>query len=151
MGSRFFGTQILANTGSTARDHLANERTFLAWARTAPQPVAAQPTETKPHRIPSLGVIAAHAVSSPDRLASATLIGIGALFLGFGTVRYFSTLKHLTQGKFQPNTKGIALMVASSSVITVSGLAVVLVPQGTWFKAGIAQNANTTINVNANQ
>ena len=29
-----FPKSIVNNTGSTARDHLANERTFLAWART---------------------------------------------------------------------------------------------------------------------
>ena len=27
-------SSVIPNTGSTARDHLANERTFLAWART---------------------------------------------------------------------------------------------------------------------
>mgnify|MGYP001178986193 FL=1 len=27
-------SSVVPNTGSTARDHLANERTFLAWART---------------------------------------------------------------------------------------------------------------------
>ena len=27
-------SSVVPNSGSTARDHLANERTFLAWART---------------------------------------------------------------------------------------------------------------------
>lgn len=32
---RALSTRELQNTGSTARDHLANERTWLAWTRTA--------------------------------------------------------------------------------------------------------------------
>lgn len=32
--SRHLGFNLVRNSGSTARDHLANERTFLAWART---------------------------------------------------------------------------------------------------------------------
>ncbi|ORY31187.1 hypothetical protein BCR33DRAFT_724113 [Rhizoclosmatium globosum] len=190
--TRLFSSTILPNTGSTARDHLANERTFLAWSRTglgfvglgialetfgyqrsnlagtrldnkpqpqpqpdqaplidwqgsktaAPTPVLVDQrsqTQTqlgqKRDQLPSIEAIVAHAMSSPDRLASATLIGIGGMFLAFGTARYFSTLKLLTQGKFQPNTKGVGMMVASSAVITSAGLAVVLVPEGTWIKS----------------
>ncbi|KAI8611606.1 hypothetical protein BC830DRAFT_1053140, partial [Chytriomyces sp. MP71] len=125
------------NTGSTARDHLANERTFLAWSRTglgfvglgvALETFSSQrnhpdQTPTLDHEAPlanasPLTLIYNHAVSTPDRLASATLIGIGGLFLGFGTVRYFSVLRLLTRGQFQPNTLGIGMMVASSSLIT---------------------------------
>ena len=31
----FINDRTVPNSGSTARDHLANERTFLAWLRTA--------------------------------------------------------------------------------------------------------------------
>ncbi|KAJ3029381.1 UNVERIFIED_CONTAM: hypothetical protein HDU68_012348 [Siphonaria sp. JEL0065] len=145
--TRFFSSAI-PNTGSTARDHLANERTFLAWSRTGlgfvglgialetfgyqrqnqQQPQQGLLQHQQPH--PSLSTIASHVTSSQDRLASATLIGMGGMFLAFGTVRYFNVLRLLTQGKFQPNTKGIGMMVASSFLITGTGLATVLIPDG---------------------
>ena len=108
----------IANQGSTARDHLANERTFLAWVRTALGLVG-------------LGVVlerfAANAVdSSWAELGGALLIALGGLALFYGIERYLAVARLLEEGRFPVARKGpitVALVVAG---LTLGALVYVL-------------------------
>lgn len=117
-----FGTPVFKNTGSVARDHLASERTFLAWLRTGLglialgvaverfsklEPVvrsllhAAEPTASRTTSLPA---------SRPTReyLLVGSLVGIGSSSIVYGSVRYFSNVRMLEKGLFRPSYFGAA-------------------------------------------
>ena len=75
----------LKNTGSLARDHLASERTFLAWTRTGlgfiALGVALEKVEALAARSPTL----LHLENSRTKLAAGTLVGTGSLMVVHGT------------------------------------------------------------------
>jgi putative membrane protein len=102
------------NTGSTARDHLANERTYLAWHRTGISVAALGVAVAKfaPHR-------GAHAVA-----AGLILIAAGLLVSAYGTARYRVISRQIESGVFAPAT---FTAVVTSSVVTVLALLAVVV------------------------
>lgn len=136
MFSRFrFKTPIYQNTGSTARDHLASERTFLAWIRTglgflalgiAIERFAQLDLKEllKPLREQQQGgkaepVDEAHEQQKEQsQVLVGTLMALGSGSIVYGTSRYFSNLKLLEQGKFKPAYHGSAVLAAA-----VAGLA----------------------------
>lgn len=80
----------IENSGSTARDHLANERTYLAWVRTGLGVVG-------------LGVVVEKLVETEGaagQIAGLTLIGFGALTLIYGLQRYRRITAGLLAGRF---------------------------------------------------
>lgn len=102
------------NKGSTARDHLANERTFLAWLRTAISVIA-------------LGV--AIAKLSPDHggiTIGAVLLGLGLLVLVYSGRRYFEVESAFEGGQFMINTGGVVMVVAGVVLAAAACLALVL-------------------------
>ncbi|KAI9819978.1 MAG: hypothetical protein M1827_006548 [Pycnora praestabilis] len=113
----------IANTGSVARDHLANERTFLAWTRTGLGFIA-------------LGVAlekldAMEGMPSPlerhqMKMAATFLVGAGSGCLVHGTLRYFSIMRLLQKGLFRPNMAGVMLVVLTSTGFAVGGTAMVM-------------------------
>ncbi|KAK6599991.1 enolase [Botrytis cinerea] len=107
----FLFTKPIANTGSVARDHLANERTFLSWTRSGLAFVAL----ALKHDHGDLG------------LPSAALVGSGGGCLSYGTMRYFSSLRLLQKGLFRPNIAGVAFVAVTS--VAVAGGGIVLVVQ----------------------
>ncbi|MFC9931464.1 YidH family protein [Streptomyces sp. NPDC127190] len=96
------------NTGSRARDHLANERTYLAWLRTgiAVAGLGVAIAKFAPQR-------GAHAVAS-----AAILVFSGLLVALYGTTRYRSVGRQLDCGVFAP-TRSRAVM----AIAAVTGLA----------------------------
>jgi putative membrane protein len=86
---------VLDNTGSTARDQLANERTYLAWTRT------------------SLSLIGAGlALLKWDGTKLGYLVAAtGILLLVTSTRRYFRVMHLLQQGRFEPNVSGIIFVM----------------------------------------
>lgn len=80
---------IIENSGSTARDHLANERTYLAWIRTSLSLIGA-----------SIGIL-----KWENSLAvEGYLIGIlGVVSFVSSTWRYFHIQHLLLEGSFEPN------------------------------------------------
>ena len=100
-------------TGNRARDHLANERTYLSWLRTA------------------LGVLALAAAVARfgagqghrDALAVAVLGLLGVFLLGVGTRRYYQVAADLEQGRFTFSRR-TPLLVGAVVVV----VAVVLLP-----------------------
>ena len=89
---------VLQNKGSTARDHFANERTYLAWMRTSLALIGA-----------SLGLLKWDAVSNSAGYLVAVL---GVVCLISSTERYFSNMHRLENGEFVPNVRGILVVVA---------------------------------------
>ncbi|TVY85641.1 hypothetical protein LAWI1_G008865 [Lachnellula willkommii] len=113
----------LANTGSVARDHLANERTFLSWTRTGLGFVALGVALAKLDALEALSPALAHNHDHGDlKLQSAALVGSGTGCLGYGTLRYFSSLRGLKRGLFRPNIVGVALVAVTSGAVAGGGV-----------------------------
>ena len=91
---------VLTNSGSTARDHLANERTYLAWLRTG------------------LAIIGASlALLRWDYSGTGYVVAtVGIVVLITSTQRYFRVMQLLEQGRFEPNVRGILLLVSVVAV-----------------------------------
>ena len=139
MLSRFpWKTPVYQNTGSTARDHLASERTFLAWIRTGLgflalgiaierfsqldlrellvplRPQQSQDTKSEPDPAD----IERELEKEQSQVLVGTLMALGSGSIVYGTSRYFSNLKLLERGLFKPSYHGSAILAAS-----VAGLA----------------------------
>ena len=126
-------TPVLKNTGSVARDHLASERTLLAWLRTGLGFIA---LGIAVERFSQLDVPASlqvpqhrHPVLKPSEHTKApkkadqtqelvfTLLGTGGGAIVYGTTRYFSNMRLLERGLFKPAFYG-----AGGLGIAVAGL-----------------------------
>ncbi|KAG8165365.1 hypothetical protein KVR01_005640 [Diaporthe batatas] len=139
MLSRFrWKTPIYQNTGSTARDHLASERTFLAWIRTGLGFVALgiaierfsqldlndllKPLRPPPQDGQDTRREQPDDDGEPQKEQSQVIVGtlmaLGSGSIVYGTSRYFSNLKLLEKGLFKPAYHGSAFLAAS-----VAGLA----------------------------
>ncbi|KAK0731813.1 hypothetical protein B0H67DRAFT_640158 [Lasiosphaeris hirsuta] len=116
-------------TGSIARDHLASERTFLAWMRTSLGFVALGIAIERfsqldlesllaPLQPPSSprDAEAAHRRRAHDRaqarLLVGALMGLGAGSIGYGAWRYFGNLRRLEGATFRPAYHGVAVLGA---------------------------------------
>jgi len=98
---------VLTNTGSTARDHLANERTYLAWIRTALSLAGV-----------GLALLKWQGIANS---AGYLVFCLGVMALVSSTVRYFRVMQQLSQSKFEPNVHGIV-----SVVVVIFGVLVAL-------------------------
>jgi uncharacterized membrane protein YidH (DUF202 family) len=119
---RSFRAPLLDNTGSTARDHLASERTFLAWLRTGLGFVALGIAIERFSQLPTDGVVPQQVNESyhpphtpkPDKVTEQVLVGsllaVGAGSVAYGSARYFENLHLLQRGKFRPAYYGAAGM-----------------------------------------
>ncbi|KAJ6624975.1 hypothetical protein B0H10DRAFT_1784063 [Mycena sp. CBHHK59/15] len=126
---------VLENSGSVARDHLASERTFLAYVRTslviASTGVALVQlftisanvtTDNKPSFTPT-----AHRLQAWARPLGATLVCFGLVVLALGafgmtgTIRYFSIQKALTKGQYP-----IARLTAAGITFVLGAVIVVV-------------------------
>lgn len=122
----FLFTKPIANTGSVARDHLANERTFLSWTRSGLAFVALGVALAKLNALEALSPALKHDHGDLG-LPSAALVGSGGGCLSYGTMRYFSSLRLLQKGLFRPNIAGVAFVAVTS--VAVAGGGIVLVVQ----------------------
>ncbi|KAJ7772207.1 hypothetical protein B0H16DRAFT_1768758 [Mycena metata] len=120
---------VLENAGSVARDHLASERTFLAYVRTS-------------LAMASAGVALAQLLSLSEHLEdrllplktyarplAVTLIGLGLYVLFVGVSRYFAIQEALTKGMF-PIARARVGIIALSMAAVVTLLFGVLVAGG---------------------
>lgn len=100
------------NIDSTARDHLANERTFLAWIRTALAVIG-------------LGVLVAKLVTTDGVLAEVigvAMVGFGAAMLVYSVFRYERVTNLLDNGLFAAARVGPLILAAIGLAVAIGAL-----------------------------
>ena len=98
--------KILENNGSAARDHLANERTYLAWLRTG-------------FTIAALGLVLARLqpnTSEFTKVLAKLLVLLGLLFVILGLIRYAQVSVLLDDEKFPAS----GLLMTIVSILTIA-------------------------------
>ncbi|KAJ1835709.1 hypothetical protein IWW55_002326 [Coemansia sp. RSA 2706] len=120
----------LDNKGSVARDHLANERTYLAWVRTSLSMVTVGVAIRQLYRVSiDLGgdVDPTDDSSMSDPLAGKVLgvsfVGLGMAFVFVGLYRYFHSQTLMTKGKF-PVSRTMVGACAMATLALLIGLLV---------------------------
>ena len=122
---KYLSAAPIANTGSVARDHLANERTFLSWTRTGLGFVALGVALAKLDALEALSPALKHD-HGDLKIPAAALVGSGTGCLSYGTLRYFASLRLLQKGLFRPNIAGIALVALTSGAVAGGGIVMVI-------------------------
>ncbi|KAJ2720394.1 hypothetical protein GGI07_004634 [Coemansia sp. Benny D115] len=117
----------LENKGSVARDHLANERTYLAWIRTSLSLVTVGVAIRQLYRVNiDLGNNEGND-KSEDPLAGVALgvsfVCLGMLFVFVGLYRYFRSQALMTTGKF-PVSRNMVGACAAATLALLIGLLV---------------------------
>jgi len=140
-------TPLLKNSGSTARDHLASERTFLAWLRTGlgfvalgiaverfsqldlsqlqAQPAAVQDTSGAKEQVKKR--------KEQDDKAQVLVVGLMATGTGsvvYGGVRYARNMRLLERGMFRPSFWGAAGLTVAVLGLTAASVWGVLGDRG---------------------
>lgn len=109
-------TQEFENRTSEARDHLANERTFLAWIRTA-------------LGIIGLGVIVGRFMETAGPVAETVGLGLiilGATMVGYAVVRFHRVGALLAEGRYQTSALGPLLIGLVAAVACIGSVILVL-------------------------
>lgn len=105
------------NAGSRARDHLANERTYLAWVRTSLGGLA-------------LGV-AVERFGHDGESGSMIVLAVALIVMSLGalavaTRRYYHVASELEQGRFGVDRVGPAIVSTAIAVLAVIALLIAL-------------------------
>ncbi|KAA8494758.1 hypothetical protein FVE85_2999 [Porphyridium purpureum] len=153
MRPSLFVREVVKNTGSTARDHLANERTFLAWSRTGLSFMAASAGLFSAYSLgggerTSTSDVDAHALL-PRRVREVVpsclfLAANGVAFLGFATKHYFRVMNELKRGNFVINRTGLGALTAFTSVNTLAAIGMLVSPNRFWIVAKPERNEDAS-------
>ena len=106
---------------NATRDHLANERTFLAWIRSCIAVMALG------FVVARFGLLLREVGQSPARHTPAglstgfgvVLVACGALLVTLATLRYRDTTRAIDQGTYHPSITLILLLSGGSVVVAV--------------------------------
>lgn len=138
-----YGSMELENKGAVARDHLALERTFLAWLRTSLSFASIGIAITQLFRLNTTIASSDPAlINSPQarlrhagKPLGATFIAISILILFIGFHRFFESQHYVIRGKF-PASRGSILIVATvaGGLIVVSLVIVLAIAPGAFEK-----------------
>ncbi len=108
--------QISENIGSAARDHLANERTFLAWVRTALAVIG-------------LGVLVGKLVETDGLLAEVIgllMVAFGAGMLVYSVARFEHVTTLLNANRFVAARWGPLILAALGIAVAVAALVLLI-------------------------
>ncbi|OMP86518.1 hypothetical protein BK809_0003688 [Diplodia seriata] len=121
---------LYRNTGSVARDHLASERTFLAWLRTGLGFVALGIAIERFSQLDLTELLAAtrtppdadrgtkgdkggggsSSFKESNNVLVGSLLGTGTGCIAYGTSRYFENMRLLERGLFKPAYYGAGVL-----------------------------------------
>ncbi|KAF8941207.1 hypothetical protein BGZ47_007460 [Haplosporangium gracile] len=130
--SEYSPSLTLENKGSIARDHLANERTYLAWLRTSLSLITVGVAVTQLFRLQVSDPGQANQfirVSEMGRPLGGSFIALGLLFLWLGTSRYFHNQSVLSYGQFPASRGSVILATVTVLAILLACFIIVLLQE----------------------
>ncbi|CEP10680.1 hypothetical protein [Parasitella parasitica] len=115
--AKFSTSFMLENKAATARDHLANERTFLAWLRTSLSLITVGVAITQLYHLVPPGENNQVTHAKAGKSLGAAFVVFSIVFLYFANARYFHTQIAMTKGQF-PASRG-AVIFGSTCILAV--------------------------------
>ncbi len=109
-------------SGTEVRDHLANERTYLAWMRTAIALLGLGFVVAR-LRLEFGGVVNSPGSHGPTHLVGLSLSSLGILAILFATYRYQQVRRMINEGQFTSLGSAILLISGASLLVAVGVVA----------------------------
>ncbi len=116
----------LENKGSVARDHLANERTFLAWLRTSLTCASLGIAVTQLYRL-NVGGDSGGTTITVGKAIGTTFIGLAFIVLACGCHRYFVSQQAMTHRMFPASRGAVALVGGIAALLVLASFVTVFV------------------------